>query len=190
MLDACLIVNGSWRKAHGWWLMAKGGRPGPGSQGSRVQWGVPGDTILRHLAMARPWPWAMSHESSSMKHQVSSINIDQWLMIIDYWLLTNIRRCVFRLASGGSNFRKKHLFFFETFYRKRKLQKLTFFVKSRTLNPRFLRKTAPAFRFPPLHWHGALPHTTSLIQLPTMQVLEASGWRHEMCKLITKVWRR
>ena len=33
MLDACLMVHGSWLEAHGSWLMAKGGRPGPGAQG-------------------------------------------------------------------------------------------------------------------------------------------------------------
>ena len=100
--------------------------------------------------------------------------IDYRLLIIDYRLSIIDYQLTFVVvfsgkASGGSSFRKKHLFFFETFYKTRRLRKLVFFVILRTLNPRFSPKLAPTFRFPPLHRHGALPHTTSLIQLSPAQ---------------------
>ena len=45
------------------------------------------------------------------------------------------------LPPAGQVF-EKNTFFFEFFYKRRKLQKLTFFVKSRTLNHRFSPKLA------------------------------------------------
>ena len=61
MLDACLMVHGSWLKAHGSWLMAKKGarpRSGPGPRAP-------------FLAMSHE-PWAMNHQAC-IKHQASSI---------------------------------------------------------------------------------------------------------------------
>ena len=75
MPDACLMVYGSWLKAHGsWprearggsWLMARG-RSGPGTQGQAPGPGpappAPGSPGSgRPLAMSLPWPpLAMSH---------------------------------------------------------------------------------------------------------------------------------
>jgi hypothetical protein len=55
MLDACLMVHGSWLEAHGSWLMAKGGRPGPGAQGRAGIRPDPGGGVVRSV-LPNPHP--------------------------------------------------------------------------------------------------------------------------------------
>ena len=64
----CLMVHGSW-------LMAKGGRSGPGARGSAGA--GPGRTWRSLGPQGRtgpPWPWAMSHEPWAMSHEPSSMH--------------------------------------------------------------------------------------------------------------------
>ena len=61
------MVSGSWLKAHGVWLVAKGSRPGPGARGAR--WA----RIWAARPNPRPEPWAMgSHEPLSINSRLNN----------------------------------------------------------------------------------------------------------------------
>ena len=72
MLDACLMVRGSWIKAHGSWPReARGGSwpgAGPWSWAMSLPWPP--------LAMSHE-PWALSHEPWTIKHASRTSNIEK-----------------------------------------------------------------------------------------------------------------
>ena len=99
--------------------------------------------------------WIVNSQLWIVNSQLWIVNYDWWLwlmmMIDDYdlwlWFMIMISQhpwLCFPAKPPAGRFSEKNTFF-EFFYRKRKLQKLSFFVKTRTLNPRFSRKLAPAF---------------------------------------------